>query len=129
MTGMFVRETNISSTRILSILSPPFARVSFMLFLACCAAVTAAHPLQAAAAPPLPNGPDIQVNASTTGGQSNPQVAVFSDGRYSIASNGIAGAVIRSDVEADVESRIKRNPWAAIAIAGLLGVLIAKAIS
>ena len=32
-------------------------------------------------------------------------------------------------VEADVEGRIKRNPWAAIAIAGLVGLLIAKATS
>ena len=78
----FIMETNIKSTRILSILSPPFARVSFLLFLACWAAVTAAHPLPAVAAPPLPNGPDIQVNASTLGGQRNPQVAVFSDGGF-----------------------------------------------
>jgi hypothetical protein len=80
--SVFVMATSISSPRILSILSPSFARVSFLFFLACCAAATAAHPLQAAAAPPLPNGPDIQVNASALGGQRNPQVAVFPDGGF-----------------------------------------------
>jgi hypothetical protein len=79
---MFFMETTISSTRIRSILASPFARVSFLLFFGCCATVTAAHPLQAAAVPPLPNGPDIQVNASTFGGQRNPQVAVFPDGGF-----------------------------------------------
>jgi uncharacterized protein YjbJ (UPF0337 family) len=29
-------------------------------------------------------------------------------------------------VEGDVESRIKRNPWGAVAIAGLIGLLIGK---
>ena len=34
-----------------------------------------------------------------------------------------------TSVEADMETRIKRNPWTAIVIAGLAGLLIAKAIS
>ena len=29
-------------------------------------------------------------------------------------------------VEGDVEARIKRNPWAAVAVAGLIGLLIGK---
>jgi ElaB/YqjD/DUF883 family membrane-anchored ribosome-binding protein len=29
-------------------------------------------------------------------------------------------------VEGDVEARIKRNPWRAIAVAGLIGLLIGK---
>jgi alpha-galactosidase len=36
-------------------------------------------------------------------------VAVYSDGRYSIASAGIPGTVVRSDVEADVDSRVLRS--------------------
>jgi hypothetical protein len=36
-------------------------------------------------------------------------VAIYADGSYSIASPGIAGTVIRSDVEAEVDSRVLRS--------------------
>ena len=36
-------------------------------------------------------------------------VAIYSDGAYSIASSGIAGPVIRSDVEAEVSARVLRS--------------------
>jgi len=36
-------------------------------------------------------------------------VAVYSDGSYSIASPGILGIVVRSDVEADVDSHVLRS--------------------
>ena len=36
-------------------------------------------------------------------------VAIYSDGDYSIASLGIAGAVVRSDVEAQVGTRVLRS--------------------
>jgi alpha-galactosidase len=36
-------------------------------------------------------------------------VTIYSDGDYSIASPGIAGAVVRSDVEADVGDRVLRS--------------------
>jgi alpha-galactosidase len=36
-------------------------------------------------------------------------VAIHSDGAYSIASTGVPGAVLRSDVEADVDSRVLRS--------------------
>jgi len=36
-------------------------------------------------------------------------VVIYSDGDYSIASRGIAGAVVRSDVEADVGDRVLRS--------------------
>jgi alpha-galactosidase len=36
-------------------------------------------------------------------------VAIYSDGSYSIMAPGIPGAVVRSDVEADVDSRVLRS--------------------
>jgi alpha-galactosidase len=36
-------------------------------------------------------------------------VAIYSDGAYSITAPGIAGPVVRSDVEADVDSRVLRS--------------------
>src|SRR5450631_1362203 len=36
-------------------------------------------------------------------------VAIHSDGAYSITSTGVPGAVLRSDVEADVDSRVLRS--------------------
>jgi ElaB/YqjD/DUF883 family membrane-anchored ribosome-binding protein len=45
---------------------------------------------------------------------------------------GAAGNVVpvrrkcAGQIEGDVDSRIKKNPWSAVAIAGLIGLLIGK---
>jgi ElaB/YqjD/DUF883 family membrane-anchored ribosome-binding protein len=68
----------------------------------------------------------VQSQASSARDQMMSAVGSASE---SISKSASAAQGTLTDVEADVESRIKRNPWAAIAIAGLLGVLVAKAIS
>ena len=44
----------------------------------------------------------------------------------SISQSAAAAQDTLASVEADVGARIKRNPWSAVAIAGLVGVLIGK---
>ena len=68
----------------------------------------------------------VQSQASTTRDQVVTAVGSASD---SISKSASAAKGTLTSVEHDVESRIKNNPWAAIAIAGLLGLLIAKALS
>jgi ElaB/YqjD/DUF883 family membrane-anchored ribosome-binding protein len=68
----------------------------------------------------------VQSQASSARDQVMSAVGTASE---SISQSASAAQGTLTFVEADVESRIKRNPWAAIAISGLLGVLIAKAIS
>jgi uncharacterized protein YjbJ (UPF0337 family) len=46
-----------------------------------------------------------------------------------LAQNGMSAADAKENIvalEADVESKIKRNPWGAVAIAALIGLLIGK---
>jgi alpha-galactosidase len=57
-------------------------------------------------APVAPND-KIPVLSSVQG--ESLSVAVYSDGSYSIASPGIPGIVVRSDVEADVDSHVLRS--------------------
>lgn len=57
-------------------------------------------------APMAPND-KIPVSGSIQG--KSLSVAVYSDGSYSIASPGISGIVVRSDVEADVDSHVLRS--------------------
>ena len=52
-------------------------------------------------------------------------------GAIGAASDSLAqSATVAQDkfaaVEGDVEARIKKNPWGAVAIAGLIGLLIGK---
>jgi ElaB/YqjD/DUF883 family membrane-anchored ribosome-binding protein len=47
----------------------------------------------------------------------------------SLSKSASAAQGTLTSVEQDMESRIKKNPWAAIAIAGLLGLVIAKALT
>jgi ElaB/YqjD/DUF883 family membrane-anchored ribosome-binding protein len=68
----------------------------------------------------------VQSQASTAKDQVMSAVGSASE---SLSHTASAAQGTLTYVEADVESRIKRNPWAAIAIAGLLGLLIAKATS
>jgi ElaB/YqjD/DUF883 family membrane-anchored ribosome-binding protein len=68
----------------------------------------------------------VQSQASTAKDQVMSAVGSASE---TLSQSAHAAHGTLTSVEADVESRIKRNPWAAITIAGLLGLLIAKAIS
>jgi len=68
----------------------------------------------------------VQSQASTARDQVMSAVGTASE---SLSQSASAAQGTLTFVEADVESRIKRNPWAAIAIAGLFGIIIAKALS
>jgi ElaB/YqjD/DUF883 family membrane-anchored ribosome-binding protein len=58
-------------------------------------------------------GRDQVVSAMGTAGDSLSQSAAMAQDKFAA-------------VEGDVEARIKRNPWGAVAIAGLIGLLIGK---
>ena len=68
----------------------------------------------------------VQSQASTAKDQMMSAVGSASD---SLSKSASAAHGTLTSVEHDVESRIKNNPWAAIAIAGLVGLLVAKALS
>ncbi|MGC1524346.1 MAG: hypothetical protein WA803_22595, partial [Steroidobacteraceae bacterium] len=62
--------------------------------------------VRAAAAPSAPRARP-QVIGSVQG--KTLSVTMYSDGAYSIASPGISGVVVRSDVEAEVGARVLRS--------------------
>jgi len=68
----------------------------------------------------------VQSQASTAKDQVMSAVGTASE---SISHSASAAQGTLTFVEADVEARIKRNPWAALAIAARLGLRIAKALS
>jgi len=68
----------------------------------------------------------VQSQASTARDQVMSAVGSASD---TLSQHASAAQGTLTTVENDIESRIKRNPWSAIAIAGLLGLIIAKTMS
>ena len=77
---------------------------------------------------------DIASLAQTVSDLAQKQVASSRDqvaGVLSAAGDSLSqSAAVAQDkfaaVEGDVEARIKRNPWGAVAVAGLIGLLIGK---
>ena len=77
---------------------------------------------------------DIASLAQTVSDLAQKQVASSRDqvaGVVSAAGDSLSqSAAVAQDkfaaVEGDVEARIKRNPWGAVAVAGLIGLLIGK---
>ena len=76
-----------------------------------CAALAAGAAVCGGAAPARAQAPSTSQAAHVLGSIQGLElsVSVGSDGSYSIASPGISGAVIRSDVEAEVDSRVLRS--------------------
>jgi ElaB/YqjD/DUF883 family membrane-anchored ribosome-binding protein len=68
----------------------------------------------------------VQSQASSAKDQMMSAMGSASD---SLSKSASAAQGTLTSVEQDMESRIKKNPWAAIAIAGLLGLVIAKALT
>jgi ElaB/YqjD/DUF883 family membrane-anchored ribosome-binding protein len=65
----------------------------------------------------------VQSQASTARGQVMDAVGTATD---SVSHSAAAAQETLASIEADVGARIKRNPWSAVAIAGLVGLLIGK---
>jgi ElaB/YqjD/DUF883 family membrane-anchored ribosome-binding protein len=68
----------------------------------------------------------VQNQAATTRDQVKSAVGTASE---TLSQSAAVAQSTFTSVEADMESRIKRNPWTAIAIAALLGLILAKATS
>ena len=76
-----------------------------------CAAIAVGAALCSGAASAYEAAPAAAHDARTLGSIQgmNSAVAILSDGSYALTSNGIAGTVIRSDVEAELDSGVLRS--------------------